>query len=265
MKYIDIHSHLNIAPLTEQQTEIIKKLEELEIGTVTVGVDLETSHMAVDLAHKHDFLFATVGQHPNDNPVEVFEYDKYYALAQHTKVIAIGECGLDYFRLSGNVDEITKEKNRQKELFFKHIELAKNVDKPLMIHARPSKGTMDAYEDVLEILENHTSSVPANFHFFVGDVAIVERALKLDSTFSFDGPITFTTEYDEVIKHIPLTHIHIETDAPFAAPVPYRGQTNYPYYAPHIVQKIAEVKNIDEEEIRLQLLKNFERFFKVNL
>lgn len=262
MKYIDIHSHLNIAPLTEQQAEIIQKLQELEIGTMTVGVDLETSRFAVRLAEAHDFLFATVGQHPNDNPKEVFDYDQYYTLAQHPKVLAIGECGLDYFRLSGSEEETHTEKQRQKELFKKHIELAQSVQKPLMIHARPSKGTMDAYEDVLEILEKHPTKVGVNFHFFVGDKTIVDRALTLDATFSFDGPITFTSEYDEVIRHIPLTHIHAETDAPFAAPMPYRGQTNYPYYVPHIVQKIAQIKNIPEEAVRTQLLENFERCFK---
>lgn len=265
MKYIDIHSHLNIAPLLEQQEEIIQKLTDFEIGTVTVGVDLDTSKEAVRLAEAHDFIYATVGQHPNDNPEEVFIYDEYVVLTQHPKVLAIGECGLDYFRLSGTVLEISQEKERQKELFLKHIDLAKTTDKPLMIHARPSKGTMDAYKDVLDILENHASGVRANFHFFVGDITIVERALKLDATFSFDGPITFTTEYDQVIKHIPLTHIHAETDAPFAAPMPHRGQTNYPYYVPHIVQKIAAVKEMNEEDVRLQLLKNFEQFFKVNL
>lgn len=260
MKYIDIHSHLNIAPLTEQQAEIIEKLKELEIGTVTVGVDLETSQRAVQLAEAYDFLFATVGQHPNDNPTEIFDKEQYSILAQHPKVLAIGECGLDYFRLSGSQEEIHTEKERQKELFKKHIALAQIVHKPLMIHARPSKGAMDAYEDVLEILEQ--DPVPANFHFFVGDKTIVDRALNLDITFSFDGPITFTTEYDEVIKHIPLTHIHAETDAPFAAPMPHRGQINHPYYVPYVVQKIAEVKSMSEEAVRIQLLENFERCFK---
>ena len=124
---------------------------------------------------------------------------------------------------------------------------------------------MDAYEDVLDILESIENPPRANFHFFLGNVPIASRILKLGGTMSFDGPITFTKDYDEVIQYIPLESLHAETDAPFAAPVPYRGQTNYPYYVSHIVERIASIKSLSVEEVRLQLLKNAQNFFSISI
>jgi TatD DNase family protein len=264
MQYIDVHSHLNHidgSSIADEQEAIMLRMRQEGITTITVGVDFETSREAVELAEKNpDILWATVGLHPTDNLSEAFDYDAYLNLAKHEKMVAIGECGLDYYR---SQDGDTKEK--QKTLFLEHIKLAQAVDKPLMIHARPSKGTMDAYEDVLDILESIENPPRANFHFFVGNVPIASRILKLGGTMSFDGPITFTKDYDEVIQYIPLESLHAETDAPFAAPVPYRGQTNYPYYVPHIVERIAIIKNLPIEQVRVQLLENAEKFFGISM
>lgn len=260
MQYIDIHSHVNLNPLKDQLEAVMLRMRQDGVATITVGVDLETSREAVELAKNNPHIFwATVGLHPTDNVSEAFAYDAYLGLAQHEKVVAIGECGLDYYR---SQDSNMKEK--QKTLFLEHIKLAQTVAKPLMIHARPSKGTMDAYEDVLNILESIQNPPRANFHFFVGDVTIASRILKLGGTMSFDGPITFTEDYNEVIQHIPLESLHAETDAPFAAPVPYRGQTNYPYYVSHIVERIATIKNLPIDEVRTQLLENAEKFFGIS-
>lgn len=259
MQYIDIHSHMNLVPLKDQQETLALRMQQEGIATITVGVDFETSREAIELAEKNpEILWATVGLHPTDNLSESFVYGIYMDLAKRKKVVAIGECGLDYYR---NQDSGMKEK--QKALFLQHIKLAQEVNKPLMIHARPSKGTMDAYEDVLDILENLENPPRANFHFFVGNVSIAERILKIGGTMSFDGPITFTKEYDEVIRYVPLKSLHAETDAPFAAPVPFRGQTNYPYYVPHIVEQIATIKSLSLEEVRLQLLENAQKFFGI--
>lgn len=261
MRYIDIHSHINLAPLKDEQDVVIFRMREEGIATITVGVDFETSREAIELAERSpDILWATVGLHPTDNLSESFTYDAYLDLAKHEKVVAIGECGLDYYR---NQDAEMKEK--QRTLFLEHIKLAQTVTKPLMIHARPSKGAMDAYEDVLNILESMENPPRANFHFFVGDVTIAQRILKIGGTMSFDGPITFTEDYNEVIQYIPLESLHSETDAPFAAPMPYRGQTNYPYYVPHIVERIATIKSLPIEQVRLQLLENAEKFFGISL
>ncbi len=261
MRYIDIHSHINLAPLKDEQDASMLRMRQEGIATITVGVDFETSREAIELAERSpDILWATVGLHPTDNLSESFIYDAYLDLAKNEKVVAIGECGLDYYR---NQDAEMKEK--QRTLFLEHIKLAQTVTKPLMIHARPSKGAMDAYEDVLNILESMENPPRANFHFFVGDVTIAQRILKIGGTMSFDGPITFTEDYNEVIQYIPLKSLHSETDAPFAAPMPYRGQTNYPYYVPHIVERIATIKSLPIEQVRLQLLENAEKFFGISL
>lgn len=263
--HFDIHSHLNLKPLYEQRADILARMKEQGVGTITVGVDYETSKLAIDLAEENpDLLWATVGLHPNDNVDEIFEYEKYLELARHEKVVAIGECGLDYFR-----DQSEETKIHQKELFKKQIELAIEVGKPIMVHARPSKGTQDAYTDVLDILESYYTldakpyTLICNFHFFVGDISIAKRIVENDWTMSFDGPITFSTDYDEVIRSIPIENIMTETDAPFAAPVPYRGKTCEPWMVTEVVKKIAELKGISEEEFKVVMLSNAKRVFGI--
>lgn len=260
--YIDMHSHLNLSPLWEERENITTKMKELGIGTITVGVDFETSERAIALTKQYPdvCIGATVGQHPNDNPEEVFGYEKYLQLAQDEKVVAIGECGLDYFRLQGTEKE--KEIERQKKLLRIHIQLASETGLPLMIHARPSKGSAsDTYTDVLDILEEEGFTGKVDFHFYVGDLATTKRIIAKGYSMSFDGPITFTTEYDEIIREIPLTQIMCETDAPFSAPMPYRGQTNYPYYVSEVYKKIAHIKNLPEPEVAEQVLNNVNKFF----
>ena len=259
-KHIDIHSHLNLSQFDTDREVVIAKMKEEGVGTITVGTDYATSVFAVELAEKHDNLFACIGIHPTDVATEIFEYEKMHELAVHVKVVAIGECGLDYYREPTGEDKI-----RQKALFESHIKLAQEVGKPLMIHSRPRKGSMDAYEEVLDILEEAKKTYPnlkANFHFFVGDIAIAKRALLLGCTMSFDGPITFARDYDEVIRMLPLESIMAETDAPFASPEPYRGKRCEPWMVSEIVEKIAEIKEISVEEVanilRLNAIKMFQ-------
>jgi TatD DNase family protein len=254
--YIDIHSHLNIAPLSEDTEGVLERMREKQVASIIVGVDYHTSKHAVTLAEGTLDLWATIGLHPTDNDSEIFDIEKYLKLAEHPKVVAIGECGLDYFR-----SQDSEMKQSQKELFLKHIELATRADKPLMIHARPSKGTVDAYEDTLDILEKIPNAPKANFHFFVGNIEIARRILALGGTMSFDGPITFSRDYDELIRFIPLESMHAETDAPFAAPAPYRGKLCEPWMVEEIVRKIAEIQGLDFEQVQVQLVKNAQQFF----
>ena len=261
MNYIDIHSHLNLEPLTTDRVGVINRMVENNVSTITIGVDYETSQEAIAIAEQHDFIWAGIGLHPTDNTSEDFDIFKYETLAQNPKVVCIGECGLDYYR---GADDMTKEK--QKNIFKQHVELALRVGKPLMIHARPAKGSQDAYEDVLDILESYKkdhSELIGNFHFFVGDIAIATRALAIGFTMSFDGPITFSRDYDEVIKFIPLTSIMTETDSPFAAPAPYRGKTCEPYMVTEIIKKIAEIKNLPEIEVAEMVFSNAKRVFRL--
>ncbi len=284
--YFDVHSHLNLSPLFEKRGEVARVMAERGIGTITVGVDLATSKQSVEIAETYDNVWACVGLHPTDSapspeagegrPEDRGEvWDALHELAQHKKVVAIGECGLDYFRGKDEAMIV-----RQKEIFKKQIELALEVGKPLMIHARPSKGTQDAYEDVLEILEQYVTTTPAakratpppkggeekphaHFHFFVGDVAIAERALAIGCTFSFDGPITFSKDYDEVIKILPLEAVMLETDAPFAAPAPHRGKTCEPWMVEEMYKKVAELKELPLEVVQKQVQANVERVFAI--
>jgi TatD DNase family protein len=271
-KYIDIHSHLNLEQFDSDREEIIQKLKDEDILTITVGVDYLSSLKALELADKYDNLFACVGLHPSDVMIEEFDYDKMLALAKNKKVVAIGECGLDYFR---NDNEDFKLK--QKEVFDLHIKLSLEVNKPLMIHGRPSKNTMDAYNDILDILKLYkkparphesgvggdNSKLSANFHFFSGNLSIAKRIIDLGFTLSFDGPITFSNDYDEIIKMCPIESIMAETDSPFAAPEPYRGKRAEPQMVKEIVKKIAEIKNLTEEETAKIIFDNARRIFDI--
>jgi TatD DNase family protein len=249
-------------------------MKEEGVATITIGTDKAESERALTLARTNDRAWCAIGQHPVDNKEEVFDYVWYKEKGVNPKVVAVGECGLDYFRLSEEDNQDSSagadaEVDRQKTLFEEHIKLALELDKPLMIHGRPSKGTMDAYEDILDMLENAKSvygKIPrANFHFFVGDITIAKRVVALGMTMSFSGVITFAKEFEEVIREVPLTHMHVETDSPYATPVPFRGERNTPLHVKEVITKIAEIKQLSFEEVRAQLLKNAERVFAVSL
>ncbi len=263
MKYIDIHSHLNLSPLSDDIEAVVSRMREQGVATITVGTDYEYSQKAIEIAEKYNdvVLGATVGLHPNDNIDEIFDKEKYLELARSPIVVAIGECGLDYYRMEHGTHNI-EQKKRQKEVFRMHIDIAKEVGKPLMIHSRPSKGSMDAYNDALEILSEY-EGLKGNFHFYVGDLETTKKVLDKGFTLSFDGPITFARDYDEVIRYIPLDKLHPETDAPFAAPVPYRGKTCEPWMVIEVVKKIAEIKGLNFEEVREALIQNAKRDFNL--
>jgi TatD DNase family protein len=167
----------------------------------------------------------------------------------------------------------------QEDVFKKHIELAAKLNKPLMLHVRASKGSDDAYYDALEILktspltpllEGEGNRTPkANFHFFSGSKECMEKIVSAGYTISVDGPITFSHDYDDMIRAVPLEKIMIETDAPFAAPAPYRGSASWrtcePWMVIEVAKKIAELKNLDLETVRVQLLENAKQFFALDL
>lgn len=260
LDYIDIHSHLNLSPLLENKDAILAKMKELNVGTITVGTGLETSKMAVFIAENSpENCWATVGFHPCDGhfPTGNADWETLEDLANNPKVVAIGETGLDYFH-----EDTPESRATQTEIFIKHIELAAKINKPLMLHVRSSKGSDDAYYDALEILKNY--STKANFHFFSGSKKCMEDIVAAGFTVSVDGPITFVGEYDEMIKAVPLDKIMIETDAPYATPKPYRGKPCEPWMVIEIAKKIAELKGLELETVRLQLLENTRVFTGIN-
>ncbi|MES2213743.1 MAG: TatD family hydrolase [Patescibacteria group bacterium] len=263
--YIDIHSHLYFPDYDGDRDEEIQKMKDAKIVTINVGVDFETSEKCTLLAEKHDNLFACIGQHPSDLTVHSVFDERFVILAENPRVVALGECGLDYFRITESEKEI---KEMQKRVFESHIDLSLKTGKPLMLHVRPKdKVGFDAYKDTLDILESyaqtHGDKLRGNAHFFIGDMDVLKRFLAIGFSVSFGGVLTFTHEYDEYVRYTPLTHIMSESDAPFVAPVPYRGKRNSPLYIPHIVQKIAEIRGEPLETIKTILRDNAINFFKI--
>jgi len=226
------------------------------MGGVVPGVDFATSEAAVTLAKQHDFLWAAVGLHPNDNLDEEFASSKYEELARDPKVVAIGECGLDYFRSGGTPEE----KVAQKKRFEAQIELALSVKKPLIIHCR------NAHDDMLEILSDYMGNhndLRVIIHFATMSGELAEKYVALGCYLSFPGPITYTDMYDESVRVTPLDKILSETDSPFAAPVPNRGKRNEPSFVEEVIKKIAAIKNISLEEAGRQITLNSQRIFSL--
>lgn len=271
----DIHAHLHDKAYDEDREKVLKEMKDYGLGAITVGTDQIESKKALELAHKHEHIFAAVGLHPADNVIEEFDKEFYKKLAEDDKVVAIGECGLDYhyietfFERDKEVGKVTwnkdAEADRQQRIFEAQVELAVEVNKPLMLHGRPAKGTMDAYEDMLHILENakrkHGTRLRGNAHFFVGNIDIAERFVQIGFTMSFSGVITFTKDYDDVVRYLPITMIHAETDSPYATPSPFRGERNSPMYVQEVVARIAVLRSVPFEEVRVQLLENCSRIF----
>jgi len=250
MKLFDSHCHLHFPQFDADRDAVLARMKEKDMGAVLIGTDFTTSTAALELARQHDFLWASVGLHPNDS--EHFDISKYEELAKDPKVVAIGECGLDYFR---------SKPDGQKERFEKHIELAQKLNKALVVHCR------NAHDDMLDILSNSpelkNKSVPVVMHFFTGSGELAQKYLDLGCYLSFPGPITYTTMYDDSIRVCPLEKILIETDAPFAAPVPYRGKRNEPAYVERVAAKIAAVKGILVEEVAAQTLMSAQKVFRL--
>ncbi len=256
IKYIDIHSHLNFPEYDADREEVIARMKEKGVATITIGTSLETSRSAVALAELHENVFACIGIHPTQidevtGMTAHFSRENFEELVKHPKVVALGECGLDYGR-EGNIDE--KQKETQKILFRQHIDFAVRHNKPIMIHAR------NAAKDILEILtelkKEHGAKLRGNAHFFTGTKEEAKAYIDLDFSVSFTGVITFARDYDETIRFVPLDCIMSETDAPFVAPEPYRGKRNEPTYVIEVVKKIAEIKGVPEEEVSKEILKN---------
>jgi TatD DNase family protein len=260
VNYIDAHCHVQFENYDEDREALLNRMEAEGITAIVVGCRMRSSEEAVALAEAHEHVYASIGHHPNESG-ETYEYAHYRELAKHPKVVAIGECGLDYFRPA----EVTEEvKRAQKALFAAQIELAGELDKPLVIHSRPSKGTQDAYEDVIALLAEAKRKYPklrGDIHFFVGGTKEADALIALGFTLSFTAVVTFARDYDAVLRHIPLTSILSETDAPYVAPASRRGQRNDPLSVKDVVAIIAQVRGEDEETVRKALVANAERLF----
>ena len=269
MKYIDTHAHLNLAQFETDRAAVFAKCQEEGVGVINVGTRQETSQLAVDLANQNSDTWAIVGVHPcsvvdvdpDDHGAKeaepVFDYDFYKQLAADPKTVGIGECGFDYCHNAEDTYEL------QREVFLDQIELANEVNKPLMLHLRnsPTGGERDAYSDALEILKTE-AKVSGNAHFYASTIEQAKAFFDIGYTISFTGVVTFPAhkpgieQYLEVVRYAPLDMIHAETDCPYVAPVPHRGKRCEPWMVTEMYKTIAHIKGEDQEKVREQLVEN---------
>ncbi len=270
IQWFDAHAHIQLEQFDVDRGEVLARMQTNGVGALVVGTDFETSKAAIELAERHDFLWASVGLHPNHPSTGSTmlttgssgqaTLEEFEVLAKSPKVVAIGECGLDYYR-----NEPSEEiKKAQHERFGQHIDLARATHKPLIVHCRPTQGSDNAHEDMFELL-GHNPGVRAVMHFFTSTKEIAQKYLALGCYLSFSGPTTFTDMYNEAITAAPLGRILSETDSPFAAPVPHRGRRNEPLYVQEVVKKIAAVKNIPVDEVAGHIAHNAQSLFDIHL
>lgn len=252
--FVDSHCHLNFHELSANLGEVLENMRRNEVGrALCVGVTLEAFPEILALAEQYPHIYASVGVHP-DNEVEIEPTQAILSqLARHPKVIAIGETGLDYYRLKGELEW-------QRERFRTHIRAALEVDKPLIIHTR------EAAQDTLRIMrEEGASQVGGVMHCFTESIEVAESAIKQGFYISFSGIVTFKNALalKEVVRHIPLEHMLIETDSPYLAPVPFRGKLNQPAYVKHVAEEIAKLRGISLDLVAQATTHNFNQLFKL--
>lgn len=258
-KFFDIHSHVNDARFDNDRIEVIERTLRGGVFTISVGTDRRSSQLVTQMAEFYDGMYSSIGIHPTDNTQEQFNEKYFTELASSHKVVAVGECGLDYLRAP---DASANEKKRQKDLFEMQIEFAVRIGKPLMIHCRES------HRDALDILSSkkreYGEKLWGNIHFFSAGKDIAKQYLELGFSMSFPGVITFARDYDDAVRYIPLDMIMSETDSPYAAPIPFRGKRNEPLYVAEVVKKIAEIRGEPLETVAPALVQNAFRIFKIS-
>lgn len=250
---VDSHCHLDFPELAGDIPNLLKRMEENRVGwALCAGVTLERFPAMLDLVRAHGNLFAAVGVHPDtEEPAREADEATLLRLADDPKVIAIGETGLDYYRLKGDLEW-------QRQRFRTHIRAARACGKPLIIHTR------SAAEDSLRILrEERAEEVGGVFHCFTESADIARQAIDLGFHVSFSGIVTFknAAELKEVARSLPIDRLLVETDAPYLAPVPYRGKTNQPAYVLHVAQEIARLREMPLDGLAAATTENFFRLF----
>ena len=254
MELFDSHAHYNDEKFQEDREKVLSQIYKSGVTKiVNAGYNLESSRQAIEIANKHEFIYATVGISPNDIEDYKEEHLKEIAkLAQNKKVVAIGEIGLDYYWNKEN-------KDLQKEVFISQIEIANKLNLPIVIHTR------EAIYDTLEILKNNSCNKKGVFHCCPFNVDLVREGLKLGFYISFAGPTTIKNSKNasEIINMVPLDKMLIETDSPYLSPEPLRGKRNDSRNVIYIAQKIAEIKQISIEEIARATYENAKRIFEI--
>ncbi len=253
---VDSHCHIPLLKETASVEEILSEAKKHQIAhMLCVAIDLEGSPEIIQLAKKHRMISASVGVHPNAELKNILTVEEINEIACDNEVVAIGETGLDYFRSNGDLAW-------QRDRFRTHIQSAKELKKPLIIHSREAK------LDVIKILkEEKAHEVGGVMHCFVDDLETAKAAIDLDFLISFSGIVTFKNAkpLQEVARQISLKNMLIETDSPYLAPTPHRGKTNQPAYVRYVAEFLADLKGESLEDVAQNTTKNYEdKFNKIN-
>lgn len=289
----DTHAHVNFAAFKEDAEGVVRRALSEGVSVVNVGTQADTSRQAVAMAEKFEKdVYAVVGIHPVHTysqeldeeethfktREEKFNYEEYKKLASRPKVVGIGECGLDYFRLP-EAGDLSAVKKPQAEAFIEQLKLAKELNKTLVIHSRSSKGTDNACLDILDILKNPhlwnrserseeslKSDLPRFvLHSYTGSWEVLDQFLALGGYVSFNGIITFdkTGNMEKLVKNTPNDRFVLETDCPYLTPVPMRGKRNEPSYVKFVAEKAAQIKNLSVDEIEKITTQNAKKLFSI--
>jgi len=251
---IDTHSHIQLDRYDKDRDAVLNRAKKAGIEKIiAVGFDLESNRAAIELAAKEESVYATVGLHPHDSK---YLTDKllsvFKRLAQKPKVVALGEMGLDFYR---NLSP----RKKQYIAFEKQIELAKELEMPIVIHDR------DAHKEIMKVLRKYAGEISCVMHCFSGDSRMAEECIDLGFMISIGGPVTYSNskKLQEVVKKTPLESLFVETDCPWLAPQFYRGKRNEPAYITQVVEKIAELKNISFELVAETTTDNAKSLFGI--
>ena len=251
---VDSHCHLDFPEFHGREDELLAAMEANGVGWALIaGVTLERLPGVLVLAERYSNIYAAVGVHPDTCEGEEPDQDCLVRLADHPRVVAIGETGLDYYRLEGDLEW-------QRQRFRTHIRAARLTGKPLIIHTR------EAAADTLRILEEEgAGEVGGIFHCFTESLAVAQSALRLGFHISFSGIVTFkkALQIKEVASIVPLERILVETDAPYLAPVPHRGKLNHPALVRHVAEEVAQLRGISVEDLAKATTENFFRLFGI--
>ncbi|WP_322043487.1 TatD family hydrolase [Paraburkholderia sp. J67] len=256
--FVDSHCHINFEGLADRLPQVLENMRAQDVThALCVSVDLETLPSVLDIASRFENVYASVGVHPDHEDVQEPSVADLVELARHPKVVAIGETGLDYYRLG---ERTIEDMEWQRERFRTHIRAAHATSKPLIIHTRASS------EDTLRIMEEERAGEPGGvMHCFTEPWAIAERAIAQNFYISLSGIVTFksATDVQDVARRVPIERLLIETDSPYLAPVPYRGKPNEPAYVSHVGRFIAQQRGLPDAELGAATTQNFFRLFKI--
>lgn len=251
--FIDSHCHINFPDFADKLPEVFTLMQQNQVShALCISVELEKLPEIIALAEAHPNVYASVGVHPDHEDCTEPSVAQLVELAQHPKVIAIGETGLDYYRLTGDLEW-------QRERFRTHIRAARESGKPLVIHTR------EAAADTLKLMkEENAHEVGGVMHCFTESIEVAQAAMDMNFYISFSGIATFKNadSIRQVVAYVPLERLLIETDSPYLAPVPYRGKTNQPGYVKYVAETIARIRAISLEEVGEATTRNFFRLFK---